>query len=87
MGFDKNAVRSIDVASGDAVIEARVAGDGPTVVMLAGHLRWPPPAGQSGGLDKLGSGCHQAANFSIPGAQYMSSGVPPASIECGRREL
>ena len=51
------------------------------------YLRWSPPAGQSGGLDKLGSGCHQAANFSIPGAQYMSSGVPPASIEWGRREL
>lgn len=54
---------------------------------LAYGLRWSRPAGQSGGLGKLGAGCHQAANFSIPDAQYMSSGVPPANIECGRREL
>ena len=50
-------------------------------------VTWSRPAGQSGGLDKLGSGCHQAANFPIPGAPYASSGVPPASIECARRAL
>ncbi len=51
------------------------------------ELRWTPPVGQSGGLDKLGSGCRQAAKFSIPDAQYASSGERPASIECGRRVL
>jgi hypothetical protein len=34
-----------------------------------------------------GSGCRQAANFSIPDAQYVSSGVRPSSVECGRRAL
>jgi Asp-tRNA(Asn)/Glu-tRNA(Gln) amidotransferase A subunit family amidase len=51
------------------------------------QVRWTPPVGQSGGLDKLGSGCRQAAKFSIPDAQYASSGERPASIECGRRVL
>ena len=26
------------------------------------QLRWTPPVGQFGGLDKLGSGCRHAAN-------------------------
>src|SRR6201994_938766 len=50
-------------------------------------LRWIPMAGQFGGLAKLGSGCCQAANFSVAVAQYASSGVCPASVECGRRAL
>jgi hypothetical protein len=50
-------------------------------------VRWTPPVGQFGGLDKLGSGYRQAANFSAAGAQYASSGVPPASMECGRLAL
>ena len=50
-------------------------------------MRWPPPVGQFGGLDKLGSGCRQAASLSVSGAQYASSGVRPASVECGRRAL
>jgi hypothetical protein len=29
-------------------------------------VRWTPLAGQLGGLVKLGSGCRQAANFSVP---------------------
>src|SRR3954447_7462723 len=36
---------------------------------------------------KLGSGYRQAANFSVPVAQYVSSGVRPASAEGGRRAL
>jgi hypothetical protein len=44
-------------------------------------LRWTPPVGQFGGLDKLGSGCRQAASLSISGAQYASSGERPASVE------
>jgi ferredoxin len=53
------------------------------------HLedRWSPWLGQFGGLAKLGSGYRQAANFSAPVAQYASSGVRPASAECGRRAL
>ena len=51
------------------------------------ELRWTPPVGQFGGLDKLGSDCRQAANFSMPDAQYVSSGVRPSSVECGRRVL
>src|SRR4051812_10468998 len=50
-------------------------------------VRWTPMAGQFGGLAKLGSGCCQAANFSVAVAQYASSGVRPASVECGRRAL
>src|SRR4051794_34134516 len=42
-------------------------------------MRWTPTVGQFGGLAKLGSGCRQAANFSILVAQYASSGVRPAS--------
>ena len=51
------------------------------------EVRWTPMAGQFGGLAKLGSGCCQAANFSVAVAQYASSGVRPASVECGRRVL
>jgi hypothetical protein len=51
------------------------------------RLRWSLSVGQFGGLDKLGSGCHRAANFSVRVALYASSGVRPASIECGRRVL
>jgi transposase len=50
-------------------------------------VRWTRLVGQFGGWVKLGSGCYQAANFSVPVAQYASSGVRPASAECGRRAL
>ena len=50
-------------------------------------VRWSPWFGQFGGLAKLGSGYGQAANVSVPIAQYASSGVRPASAECGRRAL
>ena len=53
----------------------------------AEKLRWSPWLGQFGGLAKLGSGCRQAANFSVPISQYASSGVRPANVECGRRAL
>ena len=55
--------------------------------LLPGAMRWTPLVGQFGGLDKLGSGCRQAAKSSIPDAQYVSSGVRPASVECGRLAL
>src|SRR3954467_2462567 len=62
-----------------------------TSITTAAHrrlqLRWSPWFGQFGGLAKLGSGYRQAANFSVPVAQYASSGVRPASAECGRRVL
>lgn len=54
---------------------------------LADVVRWPRLVGLFGGWVKLGSGCYQAANFSVPVAQYASSGVRPASAECGRRAL
>ena len=57
------------------------------IQMVRQELRWSPSVGQFGGLDKLGSGCRQAANFSVPVALYASSGVRPASIEWGRRVL
>ena len=50
-------------------------------------MRWSPWLGQFGALAKLGSDCCQAANVSVPVAQYASSGVRPASVECGRRAL
>ena len=52
-----------------------------------GFVRWSPWLGQFGGLAKLGSDCCQAANVSVPVAQYASLGVRPASVECGRRAL
>ena len=72
-----------------AVGEEAAAGDGRGVAQAASRhrVRWTPPVGQFGGLDKLGSDCRQAANFSMPDAQYVSSGVRPSSVECGRRAL
>src|ERR1700731_4499543 len=52
-----------------------------------GGLRWTHSVGQFGGMDKLGSGCCQAANLSLSVAPYASSGVRPASVEWGRRAL
>jgi len=62
-------------------------GPAPDEARRRAGLRWTHPVGQFGGLDKLGSGYRQAANFSAAGAQYASSGVPPASMECGRLAL
>ena len=50
-------------------------------------LRWTRPVGQFGGVAKLGSGCHQAANLSVAMTPYASSGVRPPSVEWGRRAL
>lgn len=50
-------------------------------------MSWSRPSGQSGGLDKLGSGCCQAAILSISTSPYASSGVRPARAEWGRRTL
>ena len=55
--------------------------------LSAGVMRWSRLVGQFGGWVKLGSDCYQAANFFVPVAQYASSGVRPASAECGRRAL
>jgi hypothetical protein len=51
------------------------------------EVRWPRLVGQSGGLDKLGSGCCQAADLFISVVPYASSGVRPARVEWGRRVL
>jgi hypothetical protein len=48
---------------------------------------WSRFIGQFGGLAKLGFGCRHAASFIVPVALYASSGVRPASVECGRRAL
>jgi hypothetical protein len=53
----------------------------------ANCLSWSRLIGQFGGLAKLGSGCRHAASFIVPVALYASSGVRPASVECGRRVL
>jgi hypothetical protein len=45
------------------------------------QVRWTRLVGQFGGLDKLGSGCRQAANLSVSMARYASSGVRPARVE------
>ncbi len=59
-------------------------------------MRWPRSAGQVGGEDKLFPGSDYAASFrldAVAGAcpghgvepfVYASSGVRPASEECGR---
>ncbi len=60
-------------------------------------LRWPRSAGQVGGEDKLFPGSDHAASFRLdtvagacpgdgvePTTLYASSGVRPASEECGR---
>ena len=63
-------------------------------------LRWPRLVGQFGGEDKLVPGFDYAASFRLdavagacpgdgvePISLYASSGVRPASDECGRRVL
>ena len=50
-------------------------------------MRWSRFIGQFGGVAKLGSDCRHAASFIVPVALYASSGVRPASVECGRRVL
>jgi hypothetical protein len=65
-------LRAGSIQTGMPVYEAIVAAE---------KVRWTPPVGQFGGLDKLGSGCRQAASLSISGAQYASSGERPASVE------
>ena len=48
---------------------------------LINPLRWSRLVGQFGGVAKLGSGCCQAANLSLSGVLYASSGVHPARVE------
>ena len=66
---------------------AKPMGHGPKPLIRDETVRWSPWLGQFGGLAKLGSDCCQAANVSVPVAQYASLGVRPASVECGRRAL
>src|SRR3954468_13368094 len=61
--------------------------EGQFELIVGNALRWSPWLRQFGGWAKLGSGYRQAANFSVPVAQYASSGVRPVSAECGRRAL
>jgi pimeloyl-ACP methyl ester carboxylesterase len=70
MTFDRNGVRSIDVPSGDAVIEAKVAGDGPAVVMLAGHSRGVSDLAEL--IAALASAGHQAVGINMRGAEGSS---------------
>ncbi len=70
MVFAKDAVRSIDVASGDAVIEAKVAGDGPAVVMLAGHSRGVSDLAEL--MEALAAAGHHAVGINIRGAEGSS---------------
>jgi pimeloyl-ACP methyl ester carboxylesterase len=65
-----NAVRSIDVASGDAVIEAKIAGDGPAVVMLAGHSRGVSDLAEL--MHALAAAGHQAIAINMRGAEGSS---------------
>ncbi len=50
-------------------------------------VRWPPSAGQLGGLGKLGSGFRQAANLVTSSTPYASSGGRPSRALCGRPAL
>jgi putative membrane protein len=50
-------------------------------------LRWSRPVGQFGGMDKLGSGCGQAAGLSRPLAPYAASGVRPARARSADRSF
>jgi pimeloyl-ACP methyl ester carboxylesterase len=70
MALDKNTVRSVDVPSGEAVIEARVVGDGPPVVLLAGHSRGVSDFVEL--MDALGAAGHQAVGINIRGAEGSS---------------
>ena len=73
MVLNKNAVRSIDVPSGDAVIDARVAGDGPAVVMLAGHSRGVSDLAEL--MEALAAAGHQVVGINIRGAEGSSGPV------------
>ena len=95
--------RENTIASQVAALRERIAADGgqlepddayiddgysgSLLIRPALELRWSPWLGQFGGLAKLGSDCCQAANVSVPVAQYASLGVRPASVECGPRGL
>jgi pimeloyl-ACP methyl ester carboxylesterase len=76
---DKNAVRSIDVASGDAVIEAKVAGDGPAVVMLAGHSRGVSDL--AGLMQALAAAGHQGIAINIRGAEGSSGPFDQLTVD------
>ena len=70
MFADNDAVKSIDVASGDAVIEAKIVGKGPAVVMLAGHSRGASDL--AGLMHALVPAGHQAVAINIRGAEGSS---------------
>src|SRR4051812_1762522 len=67
---DKNAARSVDVASGDAVIEAKVLGEGPPVVMIAGLARGVSDL--AGLMQALATAGHQAIAINMRGAEGSS---------------
>jgi pimeloyl-ACP methyl ester carboxylesterase len=79
MFADKNAVRSIDVASGDAVIEAKVGGDGPAVVMLAGHSRGVSDLAEL--MHALAAAGYQAVAINIRGAEGSSGPFDQLTVD------
>jgi hypothetical protein len=70
MSADYSAVRSIDVASGDAVIEAKVAGNGPAIVMLAGLSRGVSDFAEL--MHALAAAGYQATAINMRGAEGSS---------------
>ena len=79
MFADNDAVKSIDVASGDAVIEAKIVGKGPAVVMLAGHSRGVSDL--AGLMHALVPAGHQAVAINIRGAEGSSGPFDQLTVD------
>lgn len=74
-----HAVRSIDVESGDAVIEVKVAGDGPAVVLLAGHARGVSDLNEL--MHALAAAEYQAIGINMRGSEGSSGPFDQLTVD------
>jgi len=70
MPTEGNVVRSIDVTSGEAIIEARIVGVGPAMVMLAGYARGVSDFAEL--MQTLAAAGYQAIAINMRGAEGSS---------------
>jgi pimeloyl-ACP methyl ester carboxylesterase len=70
MPTEASAVRSIDVTSGEAIIEVKIAGVGPAVVMLAGYARGVSDFAEL--MHTLAAAGYQAIAINMRGAEGSS---------------
>jgi pimeloyl-ACP methyl ester carboxylesterase len=70
MSAEANAVRSVDVTSGEAIIEVKIAGVGPAMVMLAGYARGVSDFAEL--MHTLAAAGYQAIAINMRGAEGSS---------------